>query len=178
VRAMNDRLDGITLLAGIECDIRADGTMDLADDCLAQLDIVIASIHSGFNQDAAAMTDRLLRAIACPWVDVLGHPTGRIILKREPHKADMTRVIEAAARAGVAMEINGQIDRLDLDEAHARQARDAGVRLVVSTDAHSVAALGGLRWAVTVARRAWITPTDVLNTRPVDDLRASLRRRA
>jgi DNA polymerase (family 10) len=178
IREVNARLENFTLLAGIECDIRADGTMDLADDCLAQLDIVIASIHSGFNQDAAAMTDRLLRAIACPWVDVLGHPTGRIILKREPHKADMTRVIEAAARAGVAMEINGQIDRLDLDEAHARQARDAGVRLVVSTDAHSVAALGGLRWAVTVARRAWITPTDVLNTRPVDDLRASLRRRS
>ena len=178
IRDVNARLENFTLLAGIECDIRADGRMDLADDCLAELDIVIASIHSGFNQDAAAMTDRLLRAIACPWVDVLGHPTGRIILKREPHKADMTRVIEAAAAAGVAMEINGQIDRLDLDEAHARQARDAGVRLVVSTDAHSVAALGGLRWAVTVARRAWITPADVLNTRTVDGLRASLRRRS
>ena len=177
IRDVNARLDGFTLLAGIECDIRADGTMDLADDCLAQLDIVIASIHSGFNQDASVMTDRLLRAIACPWVDVLGHPTGRIILKREPHKADMTRVIAAAAAAGVAMEINGQIDRLDLDDVHARQARDAGVRLVVSTDAHSVAALGGLRWAVAVARRAWVTPADVLNTRSVDDLRASLRRR-
>ena len=176
IRDVNARLDGFTLLAGIECDIRADGSMDLADDCLAQLDIVIASIHSGFNQDGAAMTDRLLRAIACPWVDVLGHPTGRIILKREPHKADMTRVIAAAAQAGVAMEINGQIDRLDLDDAHARQARDAGVRLVVSTDAHSATALGGLRWAVTVARRAWLTPADVLNTRAIDELRASLRR--
>jgi DNA polymerase (family X) len=178
IREVNQRLDGITLLAGIECDIRADGAMDLADDCLAQLDIVIASIHSGFNQDASAMTDRLLRAIACPWVDVLGHPTGRIILKREPHKADMTRVIRAAADAGVAMEINGQIDRLDLDEGHARQARDAGVPLVVSTDAHSATALGALRWAVTVARRAWLTPANVLNTRSADDLRASLRRRA
>ncbi|HET7695063.1 MAG TPA: DNA polymerase/3'-5' exonuclease PolX [Vicinamibacterales bacterium] len=176
IREVNARLDGFTLLAGIECDIRADGSMDLADDCLAQLDIVIASIHSGFNQDGAAMTDRLLRAIACPWVDVLGHPTGRIILKREPHKADMTRVIAAAAAAGVAMEINGQIDRLDLDDVHARQAREAGVKLVVSTDAHSTTALGGLRWAVTVARRAWITPADVLNTRPADDLRGSLRR--
>jgi DNA polymerase (family X) len=178
IREVNQRFDGITLLAGIECDIRADGAMDLADDCLAQLDIVIASIHSGFNQDASAMTDRLLRAIACPWVDVLGHPTGRIILKREPHKADMTRVIRAAADAGVAMEINGQIDRLDLDEGHARQARDAGVPLVVSTDAHSATALGALRWAVTVARRAWLTPANVLNTRSADDLRASLRRRA
>jgi DNA polymerase (family 10) len=177
IREVNARLDGFTLLAGIECDIRADGTMDLAHDCLAELDLVIASIHSGFNQDEAAMTDRLLRAIECPWVDVVGHPRGRIILKREPHKADMSRVIAAAAAAGVAMEINCQIDRLDLDEAHARQARDAGVRLVVSTDAHSVTALGGLRWGVTVARRAWLTSADVLNTRSVDDLRASLRRR-
>ena len=88
------------------------------------------------------MTDRLLRAIACPWVDVLGHPTGRLILKREPHKADMTRVIEAAAAAGVAMEINAQIDRLDLDDLHARRARDAGARIVISTDAHSTTALG------------------------------------
>ena len=177
IREVNARLDGFTLLAGIECDIRPDGSMDLADDCLAELDLVIASIHSGFNQDAAAMTDRLLRAIACPWVDVLGHPTGRVLLRREPHKGDMTRVIAAAAAAGVAMEINAQIDRLDLDDRLARQARDAGVRIVISTDAHSTTALGGLRWGVAVARRAWLTPADVLNTRPVDDLRASLRRR-
>jgi DNA polymerase (family X) len=178
VREVDARLEDFTLLAGIECDIRADGSMDLADDCLAQLDIVIASIHSGFNQDGSAMTERLLRAIACPWVDVLGHPTGRIILKREPHKADMTRVIEAAAAAGVAMEINAQVDRLDLDDVLARRARDAGVRIVISTDAHSTTALGGLRWGVTVARRAWLTAADVLNTRPVDELRGSLRRRA
>ena len=175
IREVNARLDGFTLLAGIECDIRPDGSMDLADDCLAQLDLVIASIHSGFNQDAQAMTDRLLRAIACPWVDVLGHPTGRRILQREPHKADMTRVIAAAAAAGVVMEINAQIDRLDLDDALARRARDAGVRIVISTDAHSTTALGGLRWGVTVARRAWLSPADVLNTRPVDEMRASLR---
>ena len=178
IRDVNARLEGFTLLAGIECDIRPDGSMDLADDCLAELDLVIASIHSGFNQDGAAMTDRLLRAIACPWVDILGHPTGRIILKREPHKADMTRVIEAAAAAGVAMEINAQIDRLDLDDTLARRARDAGARIVVSTDAHSTTALGRLRWGVTVARRAWLTPADVLNTRPVGELRGSLRRRS
>jgi DNA polymerase (family 10) len=150
--------------------------MDLADDCLAQLDIVIASLHSGFSQEPAQMTDRLLRAIACPWVDVLGHPLGRIILKREPHKADMTRVIEAAAAAGVALEINAQVDRLDLDDLHARRARDAGARLVISSDSHSTAAFGALRWAVNVARRAWLTPEDVLNTRPVEELRRSLRR--
>jgi DNA polymerase (family 10) len=176
IRAVNARLDGFTLLAGIECDIRADGTMDLADDCLAQLDLVIASVHSGFNQDARQMTDRLLRAIANPWVDVLGHPMGRLILKREPHKADMTQVIDAAAAAGVALEINAQIDRLDLDDLHARRARDAGARIVINSDAHSSAGLGALRWGVTVARRAWLAPGDVLNTRSVEDFRSALRR--
>ena len=176
IREVNARLDGVTLLAGIECDIRADGSMDLSDDCLAELDIVIASIHSGFNQEPGQMTDRLLRAIACPWVDVLGHPLGRLILKREPHKADMTQVIHAAAAAGVAMEINAQVDRLDLDDLHARRARDAGARIVISSDSHGTGGFGALRWAVTVARRAWLTPADVLNTRSVADLRRALRR--
>ena len=176
IREVNARLDGITLLAGIECDIRADGSMDLADDCLAQLDIVIASLHSALNQEPQQMTDRLLRAIACRWVDVLGHPTGRLILKREGHKADMTRVIEAAAATGVALEINSQVDRLDLDDLHARRARDAGARIVIDSDAHSTAALGQVRWGVTVARRAWLTAADVLNTRPVEALTRALRR--
>jgi DNA polymerase (family 10) len=176
IRDANGRVEGIRLLAGIECDIRADGSLDLADDCLAQLDIVIASIHSGFNQDAAQMTERLLRAIDCPWVDVLGHPLGRIILKREPHRADMTQVIAAAAAAGVAMEINAQVDRLDLDDLHARQAREVGVKLAINSDAHATSGFGALRWGVIVARRAWLTTDDVLNTKGVDDLRASLRR--
>ena len=176
VRDINNRLEGITLLAGIECDIRADGSMDLADGCLAELDIVIASIHSGFNQEPAAMTERILKAIACPWVDVLGHPLGRLILKREPHKADMTQVIHAAAAAGVALEINAQIDRLDLDDLHARQARDAGARIVIDSDSHGTGGFGALRWAVAVARRAWLSPGDVLNTLPVDEFRKALRR--
>ena len=176
VRELNGRLDGITVLAGIECDIRPDGAMDLADDCLAQLDIVIASVHSAFAQDEAQMTERLLRAIACPWVDVIGHPTGRMILKREPYRFDMERVLDAAAAAGVALEINSQIHRLDLDEAHAKLARDRGVKLVIDSDAHSPAALGVLRWGAAVARRAWLEPGDILNTRPLAELRASLRR--
>jgi DNA polymerase (family 10) len=176
VREAGARLDGFTLLAGIECDIRPDGTMDLADECLAQLDIVNASLHSGFNQTGAQMTERLLRAIACPWVDVIAHPLGRRLPRREAHQADMGRVFEAAAAAGVAMEINAQIARLDLDEDHARRARDAGVRLVISSDAHSVHGLGALRWGVAVARRAGLTPADVLNTRSVEELRRSLRR--
>jgi DNA polymerase (family 10) len=176
VRALNARLDGITVLAGIECDIRPDGTMDLAEDCLAELDIVIASVHSAFNQDEAQMTDRLLRAIACPWVDVIGHPTGRLILKRDGYRVNVERLIAAAADTGVALEINGQPDRLDLDEQQARLARDRGVKLVVDSDAHSPAALGQLRWALNVARRAWLTADDVLNAQPLEALRSALRR--
>jgi DNA polymerase (family 10) len=176
IRSLNDRLEGITLLAGIECDIRADGSMDLASDCLAQLDIVVASIHSGHTQGAEQMTERLLRAIECPWVDVLGHPTGRLILRREPVAADWPRVIRAAIDAGVALEINGQADRRDLNEALAREARQAGASFVVSSDAHSPAALGQLRWGTMVARRAWLTTDAVLNTTGVDELRRRLRR--
>lgn len=176
VREVSSRLDGITLLAGIECDIRPDGTMDLADDCLAQLDIVVASVHSAFNQEPARLTDRYLRALACPWVDVLGHPTGRIILRREPLQADWARIFAAAAASGVCIEINCQVDRLDVDDVRARHARDAGAPIVISSDAHSPAALGGLRWGVVVARRAWLTADDVLNARDVDRMRASLRR--
>ena len=176
IREVNARLDGIRVLAGIECDIRPDGSMDLADDCLAELDIVIASVHSAFNQDVGQMTDRLLRAIACPWVDVLGHPTGRLILKRDAYRFDAERVFTAAAAAGVALEINSQVDRLDLDEIHARLARERGAVFVIDSDAHSTAELGTLRWGVAVARRAWLQPDEVLNTRPMDECRARLRR--
>jgi DNA polymerase (family 10) len=178
VRALNGRFDGLTLLAGIECDILADGRLDLADDCLAELDLVVASIHSHFSQDAGQMTDRVLRALDSPWVDVLGHPTGRLLLKRDGLRLDVDQVIAAAARHGVALEINCQVDRLDLNDAHARLAHERGARLVISTDAHSVTALGNLRWGVQMARRAWATPEHVLNTRTVDELRPLLRRHA
>jgi DNA polymerase (family X) len=178
VRALNDRpeFEGFTALAGIECDIRSDGTLDLAHDCLAELDYVVASVHSAFNQEERQMTDRLLRAIECPYVDTIGHPTGRLILKREPYRFDGERVFAAAAAAGVAMEINSQVDRLDLDEMQARRARARGVRLIVASDAHSPAALGGLRWGISIARRAWLEADDVLNTRPVDGFKSALRR--
>jgi DNA polymerase (family 10) len=176
VRAIGERLEGITLLAGIECDIRPDGTLDLAADCLAQLDLVIASVHSAFNQDESQITDRLLRAIACPYVDIIGHPTGRRLLRREAYKVDLNKIIDAAAKAGVALEINAQIDRLDLPDVHARAARDGGVKIVVSTDSHDKAGFQRMKWAVQVARRAWLTKDDVLNTKPVEEFRASLRR--
>ena len=176
VRALNGRFEGLTLLAGIECDILHDGRLDLADDCLAQLDLVVASVHSHFTQDQPQMTDRILRALDCPWVDVLGHPTGRRLLKREPAAMDMAAIVSAAAERGVAMEINCQPERLDLSDAHARLARERGVSLIISTDAHSVTALDRLRWGVQIARRAWVRAEDVLNTRSFADFRASLRR--
>ncbi len=176
IRELDAQGLGIRLLAGIECDIKPDGTMDLDDECLAALDVVVASVHSGFNQDIQQMTDRLLRAIDNPHVDIVGHLTGRMILKREPTAVDVAAVAAAAARRGVALEINSQPHRLDLNDVNARLARDSGVKIVISSDAHSRQALATLRWGVLVARRAWLTASDVLNTRSHDDFRASLRR--
>jgi len=176
VRALNGRFDGLTVLAGIECDILGDGRLDLAGDCLAQLDIVVASVHSHFSQDENQMTERILKALECPWIDVFGHPTGRLLLKRDAVKIDFDRVTSAAAQHGVALEINCQVDRLDLNDAHARLAHERGVHLVISTDAHSTTALGNLRWGVQVARRAWLSPEAVLNTRSFEELRPLLRR--
>ncbi len=176
IREIGRGLDGIRLLAGIECDIRPDGTLDLADDCLAELDVVVASVHSAFNQDEAQMTERLVRAIASPHVDILGHATGRLLLRRDAYPVQMERVVAAAAAFGVAMEINCQVDRLDLNETHARMARDKGVKLVIDSDSHAAGGFASLRWGVTVARRAWLTAEDVLNTRPVEQFLAGLRR--
>ncbi len=178
VRALDGQIDGIRVLAGIECDIKADGTLDLADDCLAALDIVVASVHSGFTQDRPQMTDRLLRAIDNPQVDILGHPTGRRILQREPYALDMEAVIARAAEVGAALEINASAHRLDLNDTNARLAHNRGVRLVISSDSHSRHGFGVLRWGVIVARRAWLEPKDVLNTLPFDQFQASLRRNA
>ena len=150
--------------------------MDLADDCLAELDVVVASVHSAFNQDESQMTDRMLRAIANPFVDIIGHPTGRILLRREPYKLDVSRLIDAAAAAGVALEINCQIDRLDLSDANAKAARDRGVKIVISTDSHARGGFRLMKWGVQVARRAWLTKEDVLNTRVVEEFRKGLRR--
>ena len=178
VRALNGRddLGGLAVLAGIECDILADGRLDLAADCLAELDFVIASVHSALNQEGSEMTDRFLRAMECPWVDAIAHPTGRLILRRDPSRFDADRVFTAAAAHGVALEINSQPDRLDLDDGLARHARAQGVRILVDSDAHSPAALGNIRWGVTMARRAWLEAGDVLNARPLDAFRAALRR--
>ncbi len=175
IRALDGHC-GVRLLAGIECDIRPDGSMDLDDDCLSALDIVIASVHSAFNQDRQQMTARLLRAIENPNVDVIGHPTGRLILRREPYAVDVEAVIDAAVRHGVALEINCLGDRLDLNDVHARLARRRGASIVISSDSHSRKGFANLRWGVLVARRAWLEAGDVLNTRPFDAFRGGLRR--
>lgn len=175
VRAEDGR-HGVRLLAGIECDILPDGSLDLADECLAQLDLVIASVHSAFTQDAEQMTARVLRAIENPHVDILGHPTGRMLLRRPPYAVNIEAVIDAAARHHVAIEINSQAYRLDLNDVQARFARERHVALVISSDAHSPQALAVTRWGVWQARRGWLTAADVLNTKPFDLFRASLRR--
>jgi len=167
---------GVRLLAGIECDILPDGTLDLDDDCLASLDIVIASVHTAFGQDQQQMTDRLLRAIEHPHVDVLGHPSGRRLLEREPYPFDLEAIVEASLHHGVVLEINSQVHRLDLSDAHAKLARDRGARFVISSDAHSRRAFATLRWGTLVARRAWLEAADVLNTLPFETFKASLRR--
>jgi DNA polymerase (family 10) len=176
VRALNGKLDGLTLLAGIECDVLADGTLDLADDCLAQLDVVIASVHAHYTQGEAQTTERILRALDCPWVDILGHPMSRRLLQREPLKVDFDRIVSAAVANGVALEINCQPDRLDLSDVFARTAHERGAMIAISTDAHSAMALGNIRWGIQVARRAWLPPEAVLNTRPVYEMRGLLRR--
>lgn len=176
IRAVDAERIGARLLAGIECDIKADGSLDLADDCLAALDIVVVSVHSAFNMERSQMTDRVLRAIANPHVDILGHPTGRLILRRQAYPIDMEAVLDAAKGHRMAVEINCQIDRLDLGDAHAQLARERGVPVVISSDAHSRNGFNVLRWGVTVARRAWLQPADILNTRHFADFRAALRR--
>ena len=176
IRAYSKTLKGITVLAGIECDILADGSMDLADDCLAALDVVVASIHSAIAQDEAEMTARVIKAIEHPSVDIIGHLTARMLLRREGSRVSVEKVIDAARANGVALEINSQPHRLDLSDSHARLARDRGVMLVIDSDAHEIPALDYTRWGVLTARRGWITKDDVINTLPLKAFKAALRR--
>jgi len=176
VRAYSKTQKGITVLAGTECDILSDGSLDLTDDCLASLDIVVASIHSSLAQTEAEMTARVIKAIEHPSVDIIGHLTARMLLRRDASKVKVEKVIDAARANGVALELNSQPHRLDLCDSHARLARDRGVKLVIDTDAHYVDALDYARWGVMTARRAWVTKDDVLNTLPLKLFVKSLRR--
>jgi DNA polymerase (family 10) len=164
------------VLAGIEVDILLDGALDLEDATLAQLDIVVASVHSGFNQTPEEVTARVIRAAENPYVHILGHPTGRKVLKREPYKIDLAQLLPVAARLGVAVEHNASPARSDLSDLHLRQAKEQGCKIVVNTDAHATDELDQIDNGIVQLRRAWLSADDLLNSKPVDELLASLRR--
>ena len=178
VRALQRRVSDIRVLAGIEVDILPDGRLDMDDEVLAQLDVVVASLHSRLDMERSQMTERVLRAFENPHLQIWGHPLSRLLLKREPVAVDVDRVIAEAGRRGIVLEVNCQPDRLDLPDRYLRPARAAGARFVVSTDSHSVHHLATLRYGVGQARRGWLTPEDVLNTRGAAEFLAGLRRRA
>lgn len=176
IRECNERIDGIELLAGSEVNVLPDGSLDYEDELLEQLDWVIASIHTSFGMKTEEMTSRMVRAIEHPLVDAIGHPTGRKIASRQPYGLDLEAVFEAAARTGTLLEVNGNPDRRDLPDHHARAAAAAGVRLVIDSDAHRISTLANMRWGVATARRAWLTREHVANTLEWPQLRA-LRKR-
>jgi len=165
VREVDARMEGIELLAGSEVNILPDGSLDYEDELLAELDWVIASVHTAFGLSEQAMTERMIAAIEHPLVDAIGHPTGRLIERREPYAIDLAAVFAAAARAGTMLEINANPDRRDLSDIHARAAVRAGVRIVINSDAHRTQTLANMRWGVATARRAWLRAEDVANTR-------------
>jgi DNA polymerase (family X) len=171
IRALQPRYR-IRILAGCECDILADGTMDFPDEVLSELDVVVGSVHSRFRQSREEMTARIVRALANPHVDILGHPTGRLIGSREPYDVDLEAVFAAARAHGKAIEINSSPDRLDLHDTHARRAAELGILLAISTDTHYLSELAHMDLGVGVARRAWLGPAQVLNTRSLPDLLA------
>jgi len=170
-------MDEIRLLAGIEVDILKDGRLDLDDEVLAQLDVVIAAVHSHMNMESAAMTDRMLRAFENPYVMILAHPSGRLLLRRDPYEFDEERLFTAAAKRGIALECNAFPDRLDLKDVHLKEAKKRGVKIVISTDAHHTSHLPYMKYGVMTARRGWLEKKDVLNTLPAEQLLKSLRRR-
>jgi DNA polymerase (family 10) len=172
VREANARIEGIELLVGSEVNILPDGSLDYEDDLLAQLDWLIASVHTVFSMSEQQMTERVIAAIEHPLVRAIGHPTGRLIQRRTPYAIDLEAVFSAAARTGTLLEINGNPDRRDLSDVNARAAKQAGVRMVIDSDAHRVATLVNMRWGVATARRGWLSAADVANTLPLADLRA------
>ncbi|MEW6082701.1 MAG: DNA polymerase/3'-5' exonuclease PolX [Bacillota bacterium] len=170
IDGINEHMDSFRVLRGTEVDILASGRLDLSDAVLEDLDIVVASIHQGFSQPREVLTERLEGALKNPHVDIIGHPTGRLIGRREPYPVDLERVLDLASRTGTALEINACPDRLDLKDEHARKAASQGVRIAINTDAHDASALPDMRYGVGVARRAWLKPADILNTLDLEDL--------
>ena len=175
IHAADEKDLGIRVFAGAEVDILKDGSLDYSDEILAELDVVVCSIHSYFNLDRAAMTERMLAAIENPYAQIIAHPTGRLLLRRDAFDYDMEKILAACAKHGVAMECNSYPDRLDLKDVYLRMCKDRGVKVVISTDSHSTGNLSFMRYGVTMARRGWLEKKDVINTLPAAEFLAALR---
>jgi DNA polymerase (family 10) len=176
IEKVNKKLNGIVVLAGVEVDILEDGSLDLPDSVLATMDVVVAAVHSKFEMPRAQQTRRLLAALNNPHVDILAHPTGRLINERSPFESDMQQVMRRAKDCGVALELNANPHRLDLNDTYCRMAKEEGVMLVINSDAHAVSGFDDLRFGIGQARRGWLEKNNVLNTCSVDDLRTMLRK--
>jgi DNA polymerase (family 10) len=164
IKRLNEKIDGIRLLTGIEVDIRADGSLDLPDELLQELDIVIAAVHSGLSESQVQMTGRMVKAMENPNVAILAHPTCRLLAEREPVAVDMEAIFQTAVRTNTILEINAMPSRLDLKDIHAYRARELGVKLAINTDAHDTDQLKFMRFGVGVARRGWCQARDIVNT--------------
>jgi DNA polymerase (family 10) len=175
IRKVNAGFEDFRLFAGVECDILRDGSLDFDDETLAQLDYVVASVHSAFNLTEAEMTKRIIRAISNPYVTMLGHPTGRLLLKRQPYAVDLPAIIEAAAETGTWIEINAAPKRLDLDWRWWPLAKEKGVKCVINPDAHRTERLQELWFGIGVARKGWLTKADVMNCLPLGKIEKALR---
>jgi len=174
---LNDNLKGMVLLKGIEVDILKDGSLDLSDDILKELDLVVCSVHYHRELSKEKMTERVLRAMDNPYFNIFAHPTGRLINERDPYEIDLEKIMEGAKERGCFLEINSYPDRLDLSDSHAKMAKDMGLKLAISTDAHSIADLDFIRYGIDQARRGWLETDDVINTRSLEQLRKLLKRK-
>lgn len=175
IHSLSEKELGIRVLAGAEVDILKDGELDYSEEILSQLDVVVCSVHSYMNLDRAAMTERYLAAIENPYTQIIAHPTGRLLLRRDPFDYDMEKVLDACAKHGVAMECNSYPDRLDLKDVYLRMCKERGVKVVISTDAHTTTNLSFIRYGVTMARRGWLEKKNVINTLPCSEFLATLR---
>jgi DNA polymerase (family 10) len=176
IRAIDRKLKGFRLFAGVEVDIRADGTLDYPDEVLGEMGIVVAAVHSAMGQDSERITRRIVRAMENPYVNVLAHPTCRVIGIREPIDVNMEEIFRAAVRTNTALEINAMPDRLDLKDIYIMRARELGVKLLIGTDAHSADNLGLIRFGVGIARRGWCVADDILNTQPDAEVERFLKK--
>jgi DNA polymerase (family 10) len=175
IRTLNKKLSGFRLFAGVECDILRDGSLDFSNEILSELDYVVASVHSVFNLSEADMTRRVIRAIENPFVTMLAHPTGRLLLKRDPYQIDIPKILDAAARTGTWIELNAAPKRLDLDWRWWPLAKQKGVKCVINPDAHRTERLQDLWFGIGIARKGWLTNDEVMNCLPLGKIEGALR---